>query len=127
MQLKTIFHYLTLDQHRHVHEHVVEFSNRVLQLDDVGVSSFDVGKCLFCLLCLHDDLLGGKIEVRMSLGFGKKGVAHYLQVRSSFLDEGLPPNQIKLFWLDFDLQLQIDLNFEQEIVDFLKFKVTFLF
>lgn len=77
LQLKTIFHYLTLDQHRHVHEHVVEFSNRVLQLDNVGVSSFDVGKCLFCLLCLHDDLLRGKIEVRMSFGL-KEGVWHII-------------------------------------------------
>lgn len=54
--IETVFHYLTFDQHRHVHEHVVQFSDRVLQFDDVGVSCFNVGKSLFSLLCFHNDL-----------------------------------------------------------------------
>lgn len=48
-----MFSDLTLDQHCHVHEHVVELADGSLQLDDVGVSRLDVGERLFRLLRLH--------------------------------------------------------------------------
>lgn len=48
--------YLTLDQHGHIHKHIVELPDRVFELNDVSVTRFDVRESLFCLLRLHDDL-----------------------------------------------------------------------
>ena len=48
--------YLILHQHGHVHEHVVQFTDRVLQLHDVGVTGFDIGQSLSSLLRFHNNL-----------------------------------------------------------------------
>jgi hypothetical protein len=47
---------LILDEHGHVHKHVVQLSDRILQLHNVGVSRFNVGQRLARLLRLHYDL-----------------------------------------------------------------------
>lgn len=44
---------LAFDEHRHVHEHVVQLADGGLQLDDVGVPRLDVGQRLLRLLRLH--------------------------------------------------------------------------
>ena len=51
--------YLTLNQHRHVHEHVVHLANARLQFDDVVVARLNVLQRLLGLLRLHDDLRPG--------------------------------------------------------------------
>lgn len=47
---------LTLDEHGHVHEHVVQLADGRLQLDDIGVPRLDVRQRLLRLLRLHYDL-----------------------------------------------------------------------
>ena len=49
---------LTLYQHGHVHEHVVQLLDGGLQLDDVGVPSLDVRQGLLGRRRVHDDALG---------------------------------------------------------------------
>lgn len=41
VERKTVTH-LALDQHRHVHEHVVQLFDAILQLHDVLVPSLDI-------------------------------------------------------------------------------------
>ena len=55
---KKVVLYLTLDQHCHVHEHVVQLLDGGLQLDDVGVPSLDVRQGLLGRRRVHDDALG---------------------------------------------------------------------
>ena len=54
---KKVVLYLTLDQHSHVHEHVVQLLDGGLQLDDVRVPRLDVCQRLLCCSCVHDDTL----------------------------------------------------------------------
>ena len=54
---KKVVLYLTLDQHCHVHEHVVQLLDGRLQLDDVRVPRLDVCQRLLCCSCVHDDTL----------------------------------------------------------------------
>ena len=49
---------LTLYEHGHVHEHVVQLLDGGLQLDDVGVPSLDVRQGLLGRRRVHDDALG---------------------------------------------------------------------
>ena len=49
---------LTLDQHGHVHEHVVQLFDGGLQLDDVCMPGLDVGQRLLGARGVHDDALG---------------------------------------------------------------------
>lgn len=53
---------LTLDQHGHVHEHVVQLADAGLQFDDVGVPRLDVRQRLLRLLRLHYYLEFGGVE-----------------------------------------------------------------
>lgn len=55
-EAKKVEHYLTLDQHSHIHEHIVQFSYRIFQFDNIGVPGFNISKCLFGLMCIHDNL-----------------------------------------------------------------------
>lgn len=48
--------YLVLDQHGHVHKHVMQLADRVLQFHNVGVASLNVRQRLPGLLRLHNDL-----------------------------------------------------------------------
>ena len=54
---KKVVIYLTLDQHCHVHEHVVQLLDGGLQLDDICVPCLDVCQCLLCCSGVHDDTL----------------------------------------------------------------------
>ena len=54
---KKVVLYLTLDQHSHVHEHVVQLLDGRLQLDDVRVPRLDVCQRLLCCSRVHDDTL----------------------------------------------------------------------
>lgn len=47
---------LTLDEHGHVHKHVVQLSNTVLELHNVLVTRLDIGERLFGRLRVHDNL-----------------------------------------------------------------------
>lgn len=49
-------HYLILDHHRHIHEHVVQFFDWILQFDDVSVSRLNISERLFGLVRVHDNL-----------------------------------------------------------------------
>ena len=48
--------HLALNQHSHVHEHIVEFFNRLFKLHNIIVSSFNIHQRLLCLLCVCDNL-----------------------------------------------------------------------
>ena len=58
-----LFLYLTLDEHGHVHEHVVELLDRGLQLDNVGVSGLNVRQRLLRGCRVHDNSLKIKPDV----------------------------------------------------------------
>lgn len=49
--------YLTLDEHRHIHKHIVKLPYGALQLHDIVVSGFNVSKSLLRLLRVRDDAL----------------------------------------------------------------------
>ena len=53
--------YLTLDKHGHIHEHVVEFLDGGLQLDDVCVPRLNVCQGLLGCCCVHDNALKVKL------------------------------------------------------------------
>lgn len=48
--------HLALHQHGHVHEHIVELPDAVLQLDDLTVSGLDLTQSLLRDAGVHDDL-----------------------------------------------------------------------
>lgn len=50
-------HYLALDQHGHIHEHVMQFPNRVLQFNNISMTCFDISKSLFGLMRIHNNAL----------------------------------------------------------------------
>lgn len=52
--------YLRLDEHGHVHEHVVQLLDAVLQLDDVIVTRLDVLQRLLGLTRVRQDLTGNE-------------------------------------------------------------------
>ena len=54
---KSVFFYLALHKHGHVHEHVVELLDGGLQLDDVRVPRLDVRQGLLGRSCVHDNAL----------------------------------------------------------------------
>lgn len=51
--------YLALHKHGHVHEHVVQLADAVLQLDDLAVPRLDLAQSLLRDAGVHDDLGGG--------------------------------------------------------------------
>ena len=53
---QSALNYLWLDQHCHVHEHIVQFSNWIFQLDNIRMTGFNIGQCLFGLLCVRHNL-----------------------------------------------------------------------
>lgn len=50
--------HLALHEHRHVHEHVMQLPDAVLQLDDLAVPRLNLIECLLCDVGVHDDLQG---------------------------------------------------------------------
>lgn len=50
--------YLALHQHGHVHEHIVQLPDTVLQLDDLTVSGLNLTEGLLRDAGVHDDLEG---------------------------------------------------------------------
>ena len=99
--------YLTLHQHGHVHEHVVELLDGGLQLHDVGVPRLDVGQRLLGGRRVHDDALGedGRVALLdhvLELGVGG-GAAGDLELALDPVLAALPVVGLRAVVLRHDL------------------------
>lgn len=63
-----VLSHLTLNQHGHVHEHVVQLTDAILQLDDLIVPGFDLIHGLLGDVGVHDDLNKGRDTHTQSAG-----------------------------------------------------------